>query len=191
MGMKSIQIGKKGQSLVEVVVACGIIGIILTGMMIMVLASKNLLYTSEEKTIATALAQQGIDIARHQRDIGCSFSNIINSDGSLKTGPFVIEGDTNGTEDEDIVPYGSSDPNNIKDNSGFARFVIIEELASNTSDISTVGFQNDLNDGKCDQTPMDSGDYDCTDKYYAIRVDIHKDNGSGPIVSQARTIIAK
>lgn len=181
MRMKNIQIGREGQSLVEVVVACGIIGVVLTAMMVMVMSSKNLLYTSEEKTVATALAQQGMDIARHQRDIGCSFSNIINTDGSLRTGPFIIEGDTNGTEDEDVVPKGTSEPNIIKDNSGFARIINIQELDGNSLDLDTSSFL-------CADTVKR---HDCADSYYAIRVDIHKGSSSGPIISQTRTIIAK
>lgn len=187
MKIKFIQKNRKGQSLVEVIVACGIIGIILAAMMNMVLASKNLLAISEDKTKATALAQQGIEIARHQRDIGCSFSNITNPDGSLKPGPFIIKGDTNETDDETIQNTGV--PGNILNASGFSRYIIIEELTSNTSGIgNTVGTDGFTDTSLCSDPNQN---YDCASKYYAVRVDIHKGDGSGPIISQARTIISR
>ena len=186
MNINYSQINKKGQSLVEVVVACGIIGVVLVAMMSMVMASKNLLYASEDQTKATALAQEAIEIVMHQRDIGCSFSNITKADGSLKTGPFVIKGDTEGSNDETLLNTGT--PETIPNFDGFARLIYIEELSSspNITGIDTSSFNN-----KPAQCINSDQDYDCVTSYYAIMVDIHKGGSSGPIISQVKTIISK
>lgn len=181
------KINYKGQSLVEVVVACGIIGIISASMMGMLMASKNLLYQSEDKTKATALSQEGIEIVRHQRDIGCSFSNIVNpTSGELVSNNFVILGDTNGGNMEDLFEDSVGEPTQIRNFDGFSRYIIIKELADASDEMDIAGFNTDAT--QCSNIDTN---YDCLDKYYFVRVDIHKGDGSGPIVSQSRTILSK
>jgi type II secretory pathway pseudopilin PulG len=182
--MKKIfkKFNNKGQSLVEVVVACGIIGITLVAMMSIMSASRNLLYASEDQTKATALAQEAIEIAKHQRDIGCSFDNI-KDDIASGTIDFIIKGDTEGSNDETLQTSGT--PSNIKDFDKFSRYIIIEDLSSNSIGIDTSSFNT--NAVKCSDP---NEDYDCLDKYYAIRIDVYKDGDPNPI-SQVETIMSK
>ncbi|MEK7447245.1 MAG: prepilin-type N-terminal cleavage/methylation domain-containing protein [Patescibacteria group bacterium] len=182
------KIKNKGQSLVEVVVACGIIGIISASMMGMLMASKNLLYQSEDKTKATTLSQEGIEIVRHQRDIGCSFSNIVNpTSGELISNDWIIWGDLNGGNMEDLFANWGDEPNQIRNFDGFSRYITIKELTDITSDeMDLVGFNT--NSEECSDVDKN---YDCLDKYYFVRVDVHKGDRSGPIVSQSKTILSK
>lgn len=179
-----IKLDGKGQSLVEVIIACGILSVIMAAMMSIVISSRNLLYQSVDQTRATTLAQEGMEIAMHQRDVGCSFANITDASGSLISTTFIIKGDTVGSNDETIQTTGT--PNNIPNASGFWRYIIIEEMTGNHSDIDLTSFNTNVL-----QCSDPTQDYDCPIKYYAVRVDIHKGSGSGPIVSRARTIISK
>lgn len=185
--MKYIKQSKRGQSLVEVIVACGILGIVMTAIMSITVASKNLLYRSEDQTKATTLAQQGIEIVKHQRDIGCSFSNIKNSNGTLKNTMFVINGDTNSSDDETLHPLGTppGSPYYINKFPGFQRQVYIYELkdviADDSADVGVSGFQSGAACGSIDT------DYDCTNRYYLIKVEVKK----GSMILNTKTIMSK
>ena len=74
--MKKLLYQKKGQSLVEVVIAMAVIAVVVVAVMMPVLASRGLLYNSEDVTKATSLAEQGLEIIKNNRDIGCQFDAI-------------------------------------------------------------------------------------------------------------------
>lgn len=187
---------QRGQTLVEVVVALGIVGISLVAMMTLVMGSRNLLFSSQDSTKATGLAQEGIEIVRHQKDIGCSFTDITNADGTLKSDTFVIEGDTNKNPSDEKIIVGVADQTvkNIKNFSDFKRSITIRNLndpifqsdPNYNNIIPNSGFQNDA--VKCGKTPIDPDDYDCTDQYYYMTVTVDGPNGSHSDVS---TIISK
>lgn len=186
--MKYIKQSKRGQSLVEVVVACGILGIIMTAIMSITVASKNLLYQSEDQTKATALAQQGIEIVKHQKDIGCAFSTIKTKvDGGMNT--FYIKGDTDGgtdpTNDENLQTTGSS--NNIKNFPDFTRTISIYNL-SNLSGADPIDL-TDVNRSQFQPVGCGSADtsYDCIGQYYLLKVKVEKGNVS----STVKTIMSK
>ncbi len=180
-------INKKGQSLVEVVVACAILGITMAAIMSMVISSKNLLYQSEAQTEATTLAQEGIGIVQHQRDIGCSFSNITTNgvlNGANGGSDFVVKGDLLNETGEDLVAGSITSATNIDGNGkttqfvGFERGIEIQELSALASNqvVTGSGFQA-------------SGiNYDIIDDYYYITVTV---NGPNNAKSEISTIISK
>jgi len=152
------KINNRGQSLVEVIVSLFIIMISLTVVMNLVMVSKNLLEVSEIQTKANSLANQGVEIVRHQRDLGCGFSKVkaYLEDGQPKE-YFAIQGDICGdpgrgcysnAEDETIIPYnqasvsslagpyasGDYKPDVIKDYPGFKREIKITPLDEYSSD---------------------------------------------------------
>jgi len=77
MKIKNLFKKRNGQSLVEVSVALTIVAIASTSMLSVVVASKNLLYDSEDRTKANSLAQEGIEIVRAQRNEGCQFGGYL------------------------------------------------------------------------------------------------------------------
>ena len=198
----------RGQTLVEVVVAFGLIGISLAAMMSLTVATKNLLYNSSDITKANTLAEEGIEIARHQRDLGCSFSDLpICADStncvSGTTNDFVIDGDTNHTpDDEKVVNAGSVGSSNEIGSTGddafknFTRTLTIKNLndSSINSDIiqdnstspATPYFQND---SSCNKNPISSDDIDCTNRYYYITVTVTGPNSD--VTTSASTIMSK
>ncbi len=174
----------RGQTLVEVVVAFGLIGISLAAMMSLTVATKNLLYNSSDITKANTLAEEGIEIARHQRDIGCSFSSISSSVASGTTN-FVIKGDTESTNDETIQTTGT--PNKISNFDNFSRNITIQNLSDAPASVLQDGSGNPYF-----QTGSDCGtdnDYDCTDKYYYITVTVTGPNND--VTTSASTIMSK
>ena len=184
-----IKFNPKGQSLVEGIVACGILGVVLVAIMSIVIASRTLLYTSEDQTKATALAQEGIEIARHQRDIGCSFDNITDDSGNLVANTWHITSDTvsSGSDDtnEALTTTGSGDK--IQNFDNFTRTIEIRDLADSQFDSMNSGgtqdshFQSGANCGT-------DNDYDCRDKYYFIKVVIQKNSVN---LSETSTIMSK
>ena len=149
-----------------------LISIALTAMMNLVVISKKLLFDAQDYTKANSLTQEGIEMAKHQRDIGCSFSNIKTfiDAGSNR---FVIKSDTDATTDESIREFadnGSKVPNQIDGFNGFERNIYAYDMGSDgfsTGAFSSIasGFQND---GNCNT----AADYDCRDKYYYVRVEV-------------------
>ncbi len=177
---------KKGQTLVETVVAFGIIGISLAAMMSLTVATKNLVYNSSDITKANTLAEEGIEIARHQRDIGCSFSSISSSVASGTTN-FVIKGDTESTNDETIQTTGT--PNKISNFDNFSRNITIQNLSSLLSSDPIITGSNFQTGSDCGQTPISPNDYDCTDRYYYITVTVTGPNSD--VTTSVSTIMSK
>lgn len=63
---------KNGQSLVEVVVAIGVVVLIVSGLVIAVISSLRSAQSSRLRSTATKLTQDGIEIMRNLRDTGWS-----------------------------------------------------------------------------------------------------------------------
>jgi Tfp pilus assembly protein PilV len=61
---------KKGQSLIEVVVAIGVVILIVTGLIVAVLSSLRSAQSSKSRSVATKLTQDGIESIRNLRDSG-------------------------------------------------------------------------------------------------------------------------
>lgn len=74
--MARITLNKKGQSLVEVTVALSLLAVVLTGVVTLAVNAVSLMAASRLRTEATALAQEGLEIAKSYKDNGCiSLSN--------------------------------------------------------------------------------------------------------------------
>lgn len=187
---------KRGQSLVEVVISLGIISVVLTSLMSLVIASRNLLYQSEKYTNATSLAREGLEIAKHQRDIGCAFSTI---KGSVAggTSSFVIKGDTEietggALPDETLQPGNWTNATQIGGGfENYRRHFEIWDLSNVNPNAPTPG-QSYINDsgfqtGSC--SLGSSANYDCTNRYYFIRVIIT--DKTGQEISRTETIMSK
>ena len=174
------RLNNKGQSLVEVVVSLGMIGMTVTALMSLVVGTKLLLKQSQITTKATALAQEGIEVVRHQRDIGCSFSNIKTNIGTLRSNSFVIQGDTvdesppGSMPDESLILSGTT--NRIENFTDFRRKIQIYELSDSQYDSpNPIGSQF--------QPP------DSRSKYYFLRVIIT--NASDVEITRVETIMSK
>lgn len=124
--MKILYNNKKGQTLIEVIVAMGIISVSLMGIMNMVMSSKKLIFEANDNATANSLAQEGIDTARHQREIGCSFRDVklvVEADMTPQGAKFAIEGDT--------FPDGNALNNSMK--------LITYPVAGSANQISGIG----------------------------------------------------
>jgi len=183
------KLNQKGQSLVEVIVACGLLTVVLVAIMSVSNASRNLLFASQDQTKATTLAQEGVEIVQHQRDIGCSFNNIKTTDGTgeLQSNIWYIKGD-DGTNDETLIttPPTFWTGGNFK---GFSRTIKIYDLKNSTTDDVDDEVGNDilLNDFQPD-TGNPANNYDTKDKYYFIKVKVTGPNG---VTSTVSSIISK
>lgn len=167
---------QEGQTLVEIIVACGLIAFALASIIGIAMASKNILYLSQDNTKATTLAQEGIEIARHQRDIDCPFSQIaLQVTGG--THDFVIRSDTVtavsdpvGNQDESVIP-GSGNGILIDNYPGFSRQITIYDMGDSSFPYNQIISNSNFSSG--------SGDYDTTDQYYYITVSVTWSDSSG------------
>ncbi|HBG82071.1 TPA: hypothetical protein DDW69_04555 [candidate division CPR2 bacterium] len=84
-----MRIGKRGETILEVVVAMGILGLIMAGTISIIIQMGNLGYVAKSREEATKLAQQTMEnIYTYKEKNKCDFYNIagskdINSDGEL------------------------------------------------------------------------------------------------------------
>lgn len=100
MAMLRNRLNTKGQSIVEVLVAMGVISIVMISLFRLFTFSLNLLYESQDRAMAHSLAEEGLEIVKHQRYLGCEFDNIVDEGVNTFTSPenfFVIEEDLTGT----------------------------------------------------------------------------------------------
>lgn len=190
--MVRIIFSKKGQSLVEVIVACGVLAIVMSAMMSIAFGARNLVNRSEDQTKATALAQEAIEIARHQRDVGCSFNDIKNSDGSLKGTNFIIEGDKpTGAETEKLILGNISETTDIDEFPDFRRYIEIKELSD--TEFTNLGMDacgTGANDSCFEVTDCNSqNNFDCRTKYYMLKAVVQ--NETGTTLSEIQTILTK
>ncbi len=172
--MRKILHQGNGQSLVEVVVAMAVMAVVVVAVMIPILASRGLLYNSENVTEATSLAEQGLEIVKNNRDIGCQFND-------LTPGMYVIAGDVspglplNSAANETLVSYtnqtlGIYSPNN--EYQGFTRKIYLNNLSNvNWADPPTSNNFGSLNNS-----------FDSRDKYYYVKVEVSKSGSSMPPV---------
>jgi len=182
----------RGQSLVEVVVALGMIGATVTAMMSLVVATKNILYQSTVTTKANALAQEGAEIVRHQRDIGCGFNNVL-SKLTASNHNVVIKGDIQPGSSEDLQLKVAGDVPNQIDNfsTDFKRDIIIYKL--NDSGLSSSAYTSELTNNTdssnaiCTDGDL-SNDYDCASNYALIVVQIKDKNDR--MITELRNIIS-
>jgi len=168
---------KKGESLVEVSVALTISILIATSMLTVVVASKTILYNSDDRTKATFLVQEGIEMARHQRDINCKFQTVA-EDVSAGQNDFAVTSDMYDSgnalnNDNKIVPNPdfAITPDKIDNYDGnpvFSREIRIYDLEA---------FYN-ANSGNPDYQwikenfPDTAPGFDQKSKYYIIEVEI-------------------
>lgn len=83
---------KKGIILVEAIIAMTVIVMIMTAIVTALISSINSTTYSEEQTIATGYAQEGIEVARNQKNIDWdSISNLSNGYYSLCQGSSLIQ----------------------------------------------------------------------------------------------------
>lgn len=186
--MKKILQKEKGQSLVEVIIAMTILLITTTAAMTVVIASKNLLYMSEGQTKATALAQEGIEIVRNNRNVGCAFNDLTTPPKSADdptqptTSCHFINRDTGGADDT-IIPK----PVFVScDNGG-------SSLGSNFSGFNRVIYLYSLDNAAFDgwaATGFGSG-FDARSQYYNIKVKVSWIDKTGSRSTEISTIMLK
>ena len=179
--MRKILHQGNGQSLVEVVVAMAIMAVVVVAVMIPILASRGLLYNSENVTEATSLAEQGLEIVKNNRDIGCKFND-------LGSGTYVIAGDVsrklplnsaaNIAANETLVSYAGQKINIYSPNNeyqGFTRKIYLDKLSepqfNNWADPPTSNNFGSLNNS-----------FDSRDKYYYVKVEVSKSGSFMPPV---------
>jgi type II secretory pathway pseudopilin PulG len=159
--MRNILFNKNGQSLVEVLIAMIIIMSVVTAVMLLTLNSRNLLYSAEDTSKATALAQEGIEIVKHNRGMGCQFNDLVPDTGSSY---HVIESDVydsgvGDSSNEIKAGAGLPEPSNINGYNGFVRKIYLRDLSGEAWNVDLFG---------------DEGTFDGKDKYYYVRVEITK-----------------
>lgn len=179
--MKKILQKKEGQSLVEVIVAMSIMMLTASAIMMLTVNVKNLTYSAQDTTKATALAQDGIEIIRSNRNIGCNFANLV---ADTATSCHAIKSDTVGSGDPDngsnqVIPItgvACAEAGNRIDNfSGFNRVVYLYEL-------SVVGPSWADDPGNA---------FDNIDKYYYAKVVVSWKDSTGPKSTEISTIMLK
>ena len=89
MGTLKNKLGQSGQTLVEIVVAFGLIAVTMGGLFVLFSNSLSLVLYAQDKTIAYNIAMEGMEIAKQERDQGCSMPQT--------TGDYVISSDIGGT----------------------------------------------------------------------------------------------
>ncbi|MDO8507154.1 MAG: prepilin-type N-terminal cleavage/methylation domain-containing protein [bacterium] len=166
---------KGGQSLVEVVVAMGIIGISMAAMMNLVAASGKVIYQSEDSTKASVLATEAIEIVRNNSVSGCGLSpDPANAAGGVV---FFVKSDTVDNSspynnDQSLVPTGSGNGDKIDNFSGFSRQILVWQMKP--------GSFNGYDFNKFSAAPLS---LDLT-KYYFVEVTIRK-NGTEALKSSS------
>ncbi len=166
--------------MVEVVIAMAVIAVVVVAVMMPVLASRGLLYNSEDVTKATSLAEQGLEIIKNNRDIGCQF-DAINPGNS--GGTYDIYGDLhnqrldNSSAEQLVQDTGLSQQiySSNSEYTGFTRKITLTSL-------DNVSF----NPGTFGGIPSDT--FDTKDQYYYVEVQVSK-NGSS--LSTVSTIMLK
>lgn len=182
--MKKVITNKKGQSLVEVVIAMTILIIATSAAMTVVVSSKNLLYMAEGQTKATALAQEGIEIVRNNRNVGCAFNDLTtppktaNDPGDPGASCHAIKSDTDNTSDNSIiVPTDcTAASSQIENYSGFNRVVYLYDLSNAAFNGWATGF---------------GSGFDAKDKYYNIVVKVTWIDKTGSRSTEISTIMLK
>jgi len=176
-----------GQGLVEVIVAMVILMLSTGAVMAITIGSKNLLYDADNSTKATELAQEGMEIIKNNRSIGCSFNDLApdiptNPNGSCHA----IESDTVSDTDakntsNKVISFincsGASSPNQISQFPGFSRVIYLYDLDNPSMDwVGSANF-NSTNDAR--------------NKYYYAKVKVSWIDRSGSRSMEISTIMLK
>jgi type II secretory pathway pseudopilin PulG len=182
--MKKLIKTKCGQGLVEVIIAMGILLITSTAAMTVVVSSKNLIYMSEGQTKATALAQEGIEIVRNNRNVGCDF-NSLSAEPSATSCHVVwsdmVDNTSADNTKNNVKPISDfagkvcADANQIDGFSGFTRTIYLKDLSTETW-LTNAGFNST---------------YDARSKYFYITVKVSWTDKTGPRSTEISTIMLK
>lgn len=100
--MRNLKIpgNNKGVILIEAVLALGVIGVILTALVTALVSSVNSSNYTKDQSVATGYAQEGLEIARNDKDV--DFSILQNGTYCLGDGAYSIEGlDSTSSPDAD------------------------------------------------------------------------------------------
>lgn len=166
-----------GQSLVEVVVAMGIIGISMAAMMNLVAASGKVIYQSEDSTKASVLATEAIEIVRNNSVSGCGLSP---DPANAATGVFfyiksdTVDNSSSYNNDQSLTTTGLGDK--IDNFSGFSRQILVWQMKPGT--------YNGYDFNKFAAAPLSLN----LTKYYFVEVKIWK---NGTEVLKSSSIIYK